>query len=84
MPLVGQIYSFQLQATGGTPPYTWNKYPPRGRGVLPISASSVEERPHLGHTEEGGPYTIIVKCLGATAHPHKTQATEQLTITVNP
>ena len=51
---VGQTYSFQLQATGGTPPYTWNKYPPGGRGVLPIWLHLSKSGLISGHTEEGG------------------------------
>ena len=81
---VGQPYSFQLQAIGGTPPYRWNKYPPRGRGVLPIWLHLSKSGLISGTPKRAGTYAIIVKCLEATAHPHKTQATQELTITVNP
>jgi alpha-tubulin suppressor-like RCC1 family protein len=81
---VGQPYSFQLQATGGTPPYTWNKYPPRGQGILPrwlrLSPSGLIS----GTPKKAGNYAIIVKCLEATTHPHTTQVTQELTLTINP
>ncbi len=82
---VGQPYSFQLQASGGTPPYTWNKYGPRGRGVLPWRVSLSKGGLISGTPKRAGTYTIIVKCLQASAqHPHQTQATQELTLTVNP
>ena len=80
---VGQPYSYQLQATGGTPPYTWNKYPPKGRGVLPIRLTLSKSGLISGTPKRTGTYTIVVKCLQAN-HSHKTQATQQLTITINP
>jgi alpha-tubulin suppressor-like RCC1 family protein len=81
---IGQPYSFQLQASGGTPPYTWNKYPPRGRGVLPIWLHLSKGGLISGTPKKAGTYTIIVKCLQASAHPYKTLATQELTLTVNP
>ncbi len=82
--MVGQPYSFQLQATGGTPPYTWNKYLPKGRGALPPRLSLSKGGLISGTPKKAGTYTIIVKCLQATAHPNKTLATQVLTLTVNP
>jgi hypothetical protein len=80
---VGLPYSFQLQAVGGTPPYSWNKYPPEGRGVLPrwlrLSTSGLIS----GTPKKAGTYTVIVKCLQAL-HPHKMLATQELTLTVEP
>jgi hypothetical protein len=81
---VGVPYSFQLQAIGGTPPYSWNKYPPRGRGVLPLWLHLSKSGLISGTPKRAGTYAIIVKCLPATPHPHKTQATQELTITVGP
>ncbi len=81
---VGQPYSFQLQATGGTPPYTWNKYGPRGRGVLPIWLHLSKSGLISGTPRRSGTYTFIVKCLESTAHPFKTVVTQELTLTVNP
>ena len=81
---VGQPYSFQLQASGGTPPYTWNKYPPRGRGVLPIWLRLSKSGLISGTPKKSGTYTIIVKCLQSSAHPLKSLATQELTLTVSP
>ena len=81
---VGQPYSFQLQATGGTPPYTWNKYLPKGRGALPPRLSISKGGLISGTPKKAGTWTIIVKCLQATAHPNKTLATQELTLTINP
>ena len=81
---VGQPYSFQLQATGGTAPYTWNKYLPKGRGALPPRLSISKGGLISGTPKKAGTYTIIVKCLQATAHPNKTLATQVLTLTVDP
>ncbi len=79
---VGQPYSFQLQATGGTPPYAWNKYPPKGQGVLPIGLHLSKSGLISGTPRRVGTYPIIVKCMEATPHPHVTQVTEELTLTI--
>jgi YVTN family beta-propeller protein len=81
---VGQRYSFQLQATGGTAPYSWNKYRPKGSGALPHGLSLSRSGLISGTPKKAGTFTIVVKCLQATAHPNKTLATQALTITVNP
>ncbi len=80
---VGIPYSFQLQATGGTPPYTWNKYGPVGSGTLPISLRISKSGLISGIPKRAGTFTIVVKCLDTT-HSHKTQATQELTLAVNP
>ena len=80
---VGQPYSFQLQATGGTPPYAWNKYPPKGQGVLPIWLHLSKSGLISGTPRRVGTYPIIVKCMEATPHPqYVTQVTEELTLTI--
>ena len=76
---VGQPYSFQLQATGGTPPYTWNKHLPKGRGALPPRLSISKGGLISGTPKKAGTYTMVVKCLQSTAHPNKTLATQELT-----
>lgn len=80
---VGVPYSFQLQAVGGTPPYSWNKYPPKGHGRLPWQIQLSKSGLIAGTPKHAGTYIIIVKCLDAT-HSHKTQATQTLTLTVDP
>ncbi len=80
---LGVPYSFQLQAVGGLPPYTWNKYGPKGRGSLPWRVSLSRSGLISGTPKKAGTYTIIVKCLDST-HSHRTQATQTLTLTVNP
>jgi hypothetical protein len=79
---VGQPYSFQLQATGGTPPYTWNKYPPKGQGVLPLGLHLSKSGLISGTPKRSGTYTITVKCLDSS-HSHKTQAIQTLTLVIN-
>ena len=79
----GVPYSFQLQASGGIGPYTWNKYKPKGRGGLPWDVTLSRSGLISGTPKRAGTYTIIVKCLEAN-HSHKTQATRELTLTVNP
>jgi hypothetical protein len=76
-------YSVQLEAVGGTPPYTWNKYPPKGRGVLPLGLHLWKSGLISGTPKRAGTYTFTVKCLD-TSHSHKTQATQALTLTINP
>ena len=80
---VGQPYSFQLQATGGIPPYTWNKYKPKGSGALPWHVTLSRSGLISGTPKHAGTYTIIIKCLDSTLS-HKTQAVQTLTLTVNP
>ena len=79
---VGQPYSFQLQATGGTPPYIWNKYLPKGQGVLPLGLSLSKSGLISGTPKRAGTYTIRVKCLDSS-HSHKTQAVQTLTLLIN-
>lgn len=81
---VGLPYSYQLQAIGGTPPYSWNKYLPRGRGVLPMRLHFSKSGLISGIPKRAGTYPIIVKCLQATSRPYKTLMTQPLTLTVNP
>ena len=80
---VGVPYSFQLQAIGGTPPYTWNKYKPVGSGALPWHVTLSRSGLISGTPKHAGIYTIIIKCLDSTLS-HKTQAVQTLTLTVNP
>jgi hypothetical protein len=80
---VGQPYSTQLTACGGTPPYTWNKYGPAGDGALPRRLALSRSGVISGTPKKAGSYTITVKCLDES-HSHKTQATEQLTLIINP
>jgi alpha-tubulin suppressor-like RCC1 family protein len=80
---LGQPYSFQLQAIGGTLPYTWNKYGPIGMGTLPLGVSLSRSGLISGTPMRAGTYTIVVKCLDSS-HSHKTQGTQKLTLTINP
>lgn len=76
-------YYFQLEATGGTLPYTWNKYGPVGSGRLPLGLSLSKSGLISGTPQRTGTFTITVKCLDST-HSHKTQATQELTLIINP
>jgi DNA-binding beta-propeller fold protein YncE len=80
---VGQPYSVQLEASGGTPPYSWNKYLQKGTGTLPRGVSLSPSGLISGTPKRAGTYTITVKCLDSS-HSHKTQATQTLTLTINP
>jgi hypothetical protein len=80
---LGQPYSFQLQATGGTPPYTWNKYGRVGMGALPVGVGLARSGLISGTPKRADTYTIVVKCLDS-GHSHKTQGTQKLTLTINP
>lgn len=80
---VGQPYSFQLEAIGGTPPYTWNKYPPKGNGTLPPWLHLPTSGLISGTPKRSGTFTLVVKCLDSS-HSHKTQGVQQLTLTINP
>ncbi len=80
---VGVPYSYRLYACGGIPPYTWNKYGPAGTGVLPPHVHPSREGSISGIPRKAGVYTITIKCLDST-HSHKTQATQQLTLTIDP
>jgi hypothetical protein len=79
---VGVPYSFQLQAMGGTPPYTWNKYPPNGQGFQPLGLHLSMSGLISGTPRRAGTYTITVRCLD-TNRAHKTQAIQTLTLTIN-
>ena len=80
---VGQHYSVQLEAVGGTPPYTWNKYPPKGMGTLPLGLTLSQSGFISGTPKRPGIFTITVKCLDSS-RSHKTQATQTLTLTISP
>lgn len=80
---VGQPYSFQLEAIGGTPPYTWNKYEPKGRGALPVGLQLPTSGLISGTPKRSGTFTFTVKCLDST-HRHKVQGLQELTLTINP
>jgi len=79
---VGQPYSVQLEAVGGTPPYTWNKYLPKGMGILPRGVGLSKSGLISGTPKRAGTYPITVKCLDSTSR--RTQATQTLTLTINP
>jgi hypothetical protein len=81
--MVGVPYSVQLEATGGAPPYTWNKYLPKGMGTLPRGVTLSPSGLLSGTPKRAGTFTIAVKCLDSS-HSHKTQATQTLTLTINP
>jgi large repetitive protein len=80
---LGQPYSFQLQAIGDTPPYSWNKYLQKGMGTLPLGVGLSPSGLISGTPKRAGTYTFTVKCLDSS-HSHKTQATQTLTLTINP
>ncbi len=79
---VGQPYSFQLQSTGGIPPYTWNKYNPVGNGVLPRGLSLSRTGLISGVPKRLGSFTFTVKCLDSS-HSHKLQAVATFTLTIS-
>ncbi len=80
---VGVPYSVQLEAVGGTPPYTWNKYRPKGMGTLPRGVILSKSGLISGAPQRAGTYSIVVKCLDSS-HSHKTQAIQTLTLVINP
>ncbi len=80
---VGVPYSVQLEAVGGTPPYAWNKYQPKGMGTLPRGVILSKSGLISGTPKRAGAYTIVVKCLDSS-HSHKTQAIQTLTLMINP
>ena len=80
---VGQPYSFQLQLYGGTPPYTVNKYGPKGMGVLPRGITLSRSGLISGTPRQAGTFSLVIKCLDMT-HKHKTQAVQELTLTIDP
>ena len=53
----------------GTPPYSWNKYLPKGRASGRSRLSLSKSGLISGMPKKAGTYTIIVKCLQATATP---------------
>jgi alpha-tubulin suppressor-like RCC1 family protein len=79
---VGVPYSVQLEAVGGTPPYTWNKYPPKGMGTLPRGLILSKSGLISGTPKQAGTHTFTVKCLDSS-HSRKTQAIQTLTLTIN-
>jgi alpha-tubulin suppressor-like RCC1 family protein len=78
---LGRPYSFQLQASGGIPPYSWNKYDPVGSGVLPRGLSLSRTGLISGVPKRGGSYTFTVKCLDSS-HSHKLQAVATFTLVI--
>ena len=80
---VGQPYSFQLQATGGTLPYTWNKHEPVLIGALPHGLHLSPSGLLSGTPKKAGTYTIVVKCLDSV-RPFKTKGSQRFTLTINP
>jgi hypothetical protein len=80
---VGQPYSVQLHAVGGTPPYTWNKYGPIGMATLPRGVSLSLSGLISGTPKRAGTYTFTVKCLDSS-RSHRIQGTQRLTLTINP
>jgi DNA-binding beta-propeller fold protein YncE len=79
---VDQPYSVQLEAVGGTPPYTWNKYLVKGMGTLPSGVTLSKSGLISGTPTRTGTFSFTVKCLDSS-HSHKTQATQALTLTIN-
>jgi hypothetical protein len=69
---LGQTYSVELRAIGGTLPYTWNKYGPKGMGTLAHGLGLFRSGLIWGTPKRAGTYTIVVKCLDAS-HSHKTK-----------
>ena len=76
-------YSVQLEAVGGTPPYAWNKYQPKGMGTLHAGVILSKSGLISGTPKRAGAYTIVVKCPDSS-HSHKTQAIQTLTLMINP
>ncbi len=80
---VGQPYSFALSACGGKPPYTWNKYPPKGNGANPPGLHFSTAGALSGTPKKAGTYFFTFKVLDST-HSHKTQATKTLDLVIDP
>jgi hypothetical protein len=76
----GQPYSLQLQAIGGTPPYSWNKYGSVGMGKMPPGLHLSRSGPISGTPGTASTYILVVKCLDAI-YPYKTQGTLLLVLT---
>ncbi len=79
---VGVPYSFQLQAVGGAPPYSWNKYGPVGNGVLPLRVMLSRTGLISGIPKKAGNFTFTVKCLDSS-HSHRTQAVATFTLVIS-
>ena len=73
---VGAVYSQTLQATSGTPPYTWGVT----AGALPVGMSLSSAGTISGTPTVPGLYTFTVEAVDANVQ----LATKTLTITVNP
>ena len=80
---LGKPYRSSSMPPAAYSPYTWNKYGPKGRGVLPYRVRLSSSGLISGAPERVGTYTIVVKCLNSI-HPYKAKATQQLTLTINP
>jgi Putative Ig domain len=78
---VGQAYSYTLQASFGTPPYTWtivNGNLPGGSGNLNLNSNGVI----LGTPQIAGTSTFTVQ-VQDSATPNPALATKNLTLTIN-
>ena len=69
---------------GGPRPYTWNRVPAKGTRRPCRSGSLFKEQASSPVRQADSTYTIVVGACLQADHSHKTQATQQLTITVDP
>jgi hypothetical protein len=75
---VGQAYSAQLNAQGGTPPYSWSIT----AGSLPPGLSLSSDGVISGTPTQEGSFTFTVTVQDSAQPPN--QASRQFTITINP
>jgi len=76
---VGAPYSQTLQASGGTPPYTWSLI----SGVLPVGLALSSDGVIAGTPAASGTSLFEVQAVDSSS-PTKQTATANLSITVNP
>ena len=69
----GHAYSFQLEAQGGTSPYTWTRRGALPKGLALSPRGVLSGTPRLTHARPG-PYTVTV-----SATTHKAKGTTGLT-----
>jgi hypothetical protein len=81
--IIGQPYSAALSACGGSPPYTWNKYPLKGHGANPPGLHFSNTGVLSGTPKKAGTYSFTFKVVDST-HSHRTQATTTLDLVINP